>query len=274
VGVHRLGEDVVLTQYVEGCSAALLAFEESRDMPAGSRRTPAQTRRTPRQDRSRATIEYLLEAAAQVFGARGYAATTNEIAARAGVSIGTLYQYFADKDALLLALAERHLDHARQRLLAALQEPDAASDRSWLVRTTIETVVEVNRPSALHELLYTSAPRTPQLVAVLDRLRDDMAAAVAALLVADGAEEVVAMRRAKALVIAIDAGVHEHVLAASSSDDERARIDDLVRLAIATLAAYAEDPGPAAVTGARDQPPPIDGLRQAANGAGLLPGEP
>jgi AcrR family transcriptional regulator len=212
-------------------------------MPTGPRRTTADLRRTPRQARSRSTVEYLLEAAAQVFDARGYAATTNEIAARAGVSIGTLYQYYADKDALLLALTERHLDEARHRLLATVQAQGAATDREALIQAAIETVVEVNRPSTLHELMYTTAPRTPQLVAVLDGLRDDMAAAVAAMLISDGVREATAKRRAKALVIAIDAGVHEHVLAATSPEEEHARIEDLVRLATATLAAYV-DPGP------------------------------
>jgi AcrR family transcriptional regulator len=209
-------------------------------MPTGTRRTPAQSRRTPRQARSRATIEYLLEAAAQVFGDRGYAATTNEIAARAGVSIGTLYQYFADKDALLLALAERHLDDARRQLFTAIEGSNAATDRTALIRTTIEQVVAINRPSALHELIYTTAPRTPQLVAALDGLRDDLAAAVAALLIADGVDPAVATRRAKALVIALDAGIHEHVLTAAGPADERARIDDLTTLAIAALTAFAD----------------------------------
>jgi AcrR family transcriptional regulator len=210
-------------------------------MPPGSRRTPTHARRTPRQARSRATIEYLLEAAAQVFGERGYAATTNEIAARAGVSIGTLYQYFADKDALLLALAERHLDDARHQLSTALEQLGAAADRAALIRTTIEQAVAVNRPSALHELIYTTAPRTPELVAALDGLRDDLAAAVATLLAVDGVDGAVATRRAKALVIALDAGIHEHVLAATDPADERARIDDLTMLATAALSAFAAE---------------------------------
>lgn len=162
-----------------------------------------------------------------------------EIAARAGVSIGTLYQYFSDKDALLLALAEQHLDEARDRLLAALQAPGAAADRATLVRAVIEAVVEANRPSELHHLLYAMAPRTPQLTAVLDELRDELAGLVAALLVADGADGSDAHRRAAALVIAVDAGVHEHVLTAPTPQEERARIDDLVRLATATMTAFA-----------------------------------
>jgi len=58
-------------------------------------------------------VAAILEAAAQVFEKHGYAAaTTNRIAERAGVSIGSLYQYFADKDAVFLAVAEAHLAEA------------------------------------------------------------------------------------------------------------------------------------------------------------------
>lgn len=65
-------------------------------------------RRLPRQQRSRELVERLLDATAAVVVERGVQhLTTNHIAERAGVSIGSLYQYFPDKDALLEALLER-----------------------------------------------------------------------------------------------------------------------------------------------------------------------
>jgi AcrR family transcriptional regulator len=204
---------------------------------ARSRQKPSQQRRLPRQARSRATVSFVLEAAAQVFAERGYAATTNEIASRAGVSIGTLYQYFADKDALLVALAERHLAEAQAQLRGALEAAPTEPDQ--LVRRVIEVVVELNRPSALHTVIYQAAPRTPELVAVLDRVRDDLSAAVAGLLIAAEVAAPVAQRRGHALVVAVDAAIHEHVLAAGTPEDEQARIDDVVTLTIATLTAFA-----------------------------------
>ena len=66
-------------------------------------------RKAPRQARSQATVKAILDAAARVLVERGYAATTtNLVAERAGVSVGSLYQYFPNKDALIAALHDRH----------------------------------------------------------------------------------------------------------------------------------------------------------------------
>jgi len=77
----------------------------------GKPRQPVEIkRRTPRQARAAETVSAILEGAAQVLEAGGLAGfTTNAVAERAGVSIGTLYQYFSDKGGLLNALAEREM---------------------------------------------------------------------------------------------------------------------------------------------------------------------
>src|SRR5579871_4413597 len=68
-------------------------------------------RKEPRQARSRATVEAIIRAGARVLGARGMDGfTTNETADVAGVSIGSLYQYFPDKLSLIDAIRRRHLD--------------------------------------------------------------------------------------------------------------------------------------------------------------------
>ncbi|WP_423395203.1 TetR/AcrR family transcriptional regulator [Burkholderia sp. LMG 21824] len=86
---------------------------------------PPSGRRVPRQQRSRATVDALVEAAAHVLAARGWAKfTTNEVARVAGASIGSLYQYFPDKLALAEAIRARHLG----AVLAALPDPGACDD--------------------------------------------------------------------------------------------------------------------------------------------------
>src|SRR5687767_6519532 len=73
-----------------------------------------QPRRKPRQVRAELTRERILTAAAHVFAEFGYAAgTTNRIAEQARVSIGSLYQYFPNKDAILAELLVRHVDRGR-----------------------------------------------------------------------------------------------------------------------------------------------------------------
>jgi AcrR family transcriptional regulator len=84
-------------------------------MPAHSRPDEAAAHiskaRRPTQKRARATVDAIIEAAGQLLVSKGRAAvTTNAVAERAGVSIGSLYQYFPNKEAIFQALQERHRD--------------------------------------------------------------------------------------------------------------------------------------------------------------------
>jgi AcrR family transcriptional regulator len=77
-------------------------------MPA-ARRNRARPRKSPKQARSREMVEAICEAAARVFVKHGYAkATTNRIAAAAGISVGSLYQYFPSKDSIAVELLRRY----------------------------------------------------------------------------------------------------------------------------------------------------------------------
>lgn len=73
-------------------------------------------RRRPTQERAKATREHILDTAARLFGERGIADTsTNRIAAEAGVSIGTVYRYFADRAVLVEELLARLLETIERR---------------------------------------------------------------------------------------------------------------------------------------------------------------
>jgi AcrR family transcriptional regulator len=74
-------------------------------------------RKTPIQARSTASVDAILQATLQVLTSVGKERlTTTRVAARAGVSVGTLYQYFPNKSALLQAALRRHMDHVRSAI--------------------------------------------------------------------------------------------------------------------------------------------------------------
>ena len=98
-------------------------------------------RRKPRQMRAAETVASIVEAAAQILEKGGLAVfTTNAVAERAGVSIGSLYQYFADKNALLLALARVEFEAALAEATRALRDevdPTVEGRVRAMVRTMI-----------------------------------------------------------------------------------------------------------------------------------------
>lgn len=90
-------------------------------------------RKIPRQRRARESVDFVLEAAAQVLETTGEAGfNTNSVAERAGVSIGTLYRYFPDKQSILRALALQETEAYRRAVTAVLEggSPGVARDRA------------------------------------------------------------------------------------------------------------------------------------------------
>ena len=173
-------------------------------------------RKRPRQQRSRATCDAILEAAAQLFGQFGYrATTTNKVAEKAGVSIGSLYQYFPHKEALILALSERHMEESGAVLAAVFQRLDR--ERPGVEQTLallIDTTVALHQHNpAMHRLLFEQTPRSGELMARFRRLESVLAAAVAGQLLRLGIGGPHPQARALLLVQAIEAQVHGAVLA-------------------------------------------------------------
>lgn len=100
-------------------------------MNAPSRPT---ARRTPRQQRSREIVDSILEAGRRLLAEGGEAAlTTNRIAERAGVSVGSLYRYFPNKEAVVAAICDVSTGQDLAEVSAALHEPDERPLREWLV---------------------------------------------------------------------------------------------------------------------------------------------
>lgn len=138
-------------------------------------------RRIPRQTRAAGTVAAILEAAAQILEAGGLGAlTTNAVAGRAGVSIGTLYQYFADKNAIVLALARQEMATGLSEVGRALQ---GESDSS------VEGRVRAMVRAMIHAFRGRPRARKAVLQAILAQgLGVEMMAPVTAFIAATGAE--------------------------------------------------------------------------------------
>ena len=118
------------------------------------------TRKSPRQARSKATVDIILQATARVLVSHGYSgASTNRIAEAAGVSIGSLYQYFPGKQALVTALRRRH---AEQMLAMLMEVGRGAAEASAVdaVKILVHAVVAAHLVDPLlHRILGQEVPR-------------------------------------------------------------------------------------------------------------------
>ncbi|GAC1549555.1 MAG: TetR/AcrR family transcriptional regulator [Polyangiales bacterium] len=135
-------------------------------MPPRPRTIP---RKTAVQERSRATVDVILQATARILVKDGYdRASTNRIAEAAGVSIGSLYQYFPSKEALVAALIERHMDEMSAVVAAAaarLHDAPLEVAARELVRTMI--AAHAVDPK-LHRVLVEQVPRVGRLEKIYD----------------------------------------------------------------------------------------------------------
>lgn len=122
-------------------------------------------RRKPKQLRSRLMVETILEAARQIFAEHGFeAATTNQIAERAGISIGSLYQYFPNKDSLILEIQRMHHDELLALIRSAMDKSGKLPLRE-AVRSIIGANLDMHLSEArLHGAFEEWIPAQTQLV--------------------------------------------------------------------------------------------------------------
>jgi AcrR family transcriptional regulator len=189
-----------------------------------------QARKHPRQRRSRDTVAVILAAATRIFATRGYErTTTNHIADKAGVSIGSLYQYFPHKAAIASALEDQHLDEVSPALigLAARMRAKRVTIATW-VRAFVEAILAAN-DEPQHRALYGVVPRTPATQARAEALVDAIATHLAPLVAGsttapsdrprtNASPTVREMTRAKLGIVAAITLVHELALFASPEE--------------------------------------------------------
>jgi AcrR family transcriptional regulator len=102
-------------------------------------------RKAPTQSRAEETVASIIEAAAQVLEAEGFDGfNTNAVAARAGVSIGSLYQYFPGKDALTVALIRRETERFHEDVAVALTQRSGKAALEYLIGAAVRQ--QLQRP--------------------------------------------------------------------------------------------------------------------------------
>lgn len=129
-----------------------------------ARRPPTKPRKNALQERSRATVDALVEATARVLVREGFEKTsTNRIAEIAGVSVGSLYQYFPGKEALVAAVIERHQEEIMGIVRTTLCEiADMPIEQA--TRRLVTVAIEAHRINPeLHRVLAEQIPRAGKL---------------------------------------------------------------------------------------------------------------
>jgi AcrR family transcriptional regulator len=207
----------------------------------------AKPRKMPRQSRAKATVEAIVEATAQLLLEEGYSKfTTARVAERAGVSVGSLYQYFPNKAALAAALIDRSCDDfltAFARTLAGRRHSTLAECISAMVE---ENLVSHHLTPALHRTVQELAPRLNASDRI-EQISRDTARLIEALLLEHHAEIDPAIDLATAAMVietVLEALAHRIGLADPAFVSKDALACETVRLITRYLATSSPRRGP------------------------------
>lgn len=132
-------------------------------------------RRIPRQERSRQRYDAVLDTAARLFSEKGFeATTTNDIAERAGMAVGSLYQYFENKEAIAEALASRYLRALREATDRFIQVDVAGMSTDAAVGALLDPLVEFHVENPAFSPLWLGADYSKSLRKAMATMEDNM----------------------------------------------------------------------------------------------------
>jgi AcrR family transcriptional regulator len=167
-------------------------------------------RKRPRQQRSSFTVDMILEAATQLLDTEGAELTTNRIAEKAGVSVGSVYQYFGDKQAIFDELARRHLDDA-DRALTTVLDADPVGSRPWpeVLRAVIDVAVQENSSHGRAHGRLRELADPIRFAGEYTTLIEKLISRLSAYLVVDGWSPESAEADLRLAFAAVDAQIHQ-----------------------------------------------------------------
>ena len=184
-----------------------------------------------RQARGERRMREILDAALTLFAEAGYDRTsTNAIAARAEISPGSLYQYFPNKDAILVELMTAHVDDGFAMIRHAIEGglPDSLEDT---LRIFVRAAIDNHRDAPrLHRVMFEEAPRPPDFLLMLHRSEDDVVDLAETLLAGHPDVSVADTRTAARLVVAAIESLVHRLIAAPNPVEADPFEDELVAM--------------------------------------------
>lgn len=193
----------------------------------------------PRQRRSRVTYDAILEATTQLLIERGYAATTtNHIAERAGISIGSLYQYFPNKEAIAVELLQRHIVggpvHMESQITHSMENLHNPAE---IVKCFIEAAYDYHADNpALHKVLEEEVPHPSHIREAIRRNEDLYAEVLANWIAQQGPQQVSNLSVAARLVLfMIKTMTHWYILNQQAEIEREVFVDELTAIVLRYL---------------------------------------
>jgi AcrR family transcriptional regulator len=180
------------------------------------------SRRIPQQDRSRRRYDQILDVATNLFSEKGFErTTTNEIASRAGISIGSLYQYFRNKEAIVVALMDRYVEAVRGVTDEFMARDVQALSVAEAIDQLLDPYVRFHTENAAFSRLWLGADLSDQLDEAIGRMSEEALARINTLVRA----RIRGIRKDRArLVSMVTQGIVKSLLSLlMQSDDSRFR---------------------------------------------------
>ncbi len=145
--------------------------------------TELSMRCTPQQTRSQQRVDLILDVAAELFAEVGYeSATTNAIAERAGISIGSLYRYFPDKDVILRALSSRHYEQVQTLFDDVFTKDAIYLPLDVLIDRLIDAFVNLHLACPAYKHILLGADVSADIAAVSEALDQEIIERMAGIL--------------------------------------------------------------------------------------------
>jgi AcrR family transcriptional regulator len=146
--------------------------------------------RQAKQQRSKATVDAIVQAAAQILSESGWSAlNTNAVATRAGVSIGSLYEYFPDKQAILNVIVDEHLAAGEAKLAEGMRAMSGIKSMDEVVEAVVSGFVQLHQDDPrLHRVLSSEVPLSFEQKRRVEGLRSQIVRGVASALAESGCD--------------------------------------------------------------------------------------